>query len=204
MTKPFQDKIGGSGPPPTKEGTRGQPNANQKIGGSCPYGGRGEGRLRASRPRTPQLGSFAWADASYPTVGGGSAAVRNAVLRAAAVRNAWASLADGEGSPAVFESLRAISGPNQGRPRCQEEVGPHGPTGWHSLPCLGSVMGSSCIRHITFPGRFSRGQPKLPQEVLATPYWISGHPYDNIGVLRRVVTPRVGTLSECRYAWGQP
>ena len=165
----------------------------QKLAVAAPYGGRGERRIHASRPRTPQLGSFAWADASYPTVGGGSAAtvlraaaVRNAVLRAAAVRNAWASLAslaDGEGSPAVFESLRAISGPNQGRPRCQEEVGPHGPTGWHSLPCLGSMMGSSCIRHITFPRRLSRGLAKLLQEVSSTSYRISGHPYDNIGAL---------------------
>ena len=190
--------------PLLRRGPGGSYTPIQKLAVAAPYGGRGERRIHASRPRTPQLGSFAWADASYPTVGGGSAAT---VLRAAAVRNAWASLAslaDGEGSPAVFESLRAISGPNQGRPRCQEEVGPHGPTGWHSLPCLGSVMGSSCIRHITFPGWFSRGQLKLPQEVLATPYRISGHPYDNIGVLRRVVTPRVGTLSECRYAWGQP
>ena len=83
-------------------------------------------------------------------------------------------------------------------------MGPQG--GTLKIPCeiRGSMMGSPCIRHITFPRRLSRRQQKLLKEVSATPYRISGHPYDNIGVLRGVVTPRVGTLSECRYAWGQP
>ena len=60
--------------PLQRRGPGGSHTPIQKLAIAAPYGGRGEGRLRASRPRTPQLGSFAWADASFPMVGGGSAA----------------------------------------------------------------------------------------------------------------------------------
>ena len=59
------------------------------------------------------------------------------------------------------------------------------------IPCQSrrSMMGSSCIRHITFPRRLSRGLAKLLQEVPSTSYRISGHPYDNIGALRKGCDP---------------